>query len=87
MASDANYIHRLVKEAFAIAWENRPSIIFIEEIDALCSPPGQLESDTSLQIKQEIVTQIDGTGRGVFVLATPSVIWQLDSSVVNSIIL
>ena len=32
---------RLVKQLFALARENKPSIIFIDEIDALCGPRGE----------------------------------------------
>jgi SpoVK/Ycf46/Vps4 family AAA+-type ATPase len=45
---------RLVRNLFEMATENKPSIIFIDEIDALCGSRGDGESDASRRMKNEV---------------------------------
>lgn len=75
---------RLVKQLFNMARENKPSIIFIDEVDALCGPRGEGESEASRRIKTEMLVQMDGVGKdstGVLVLGATNIPWQLDGAI------
>ena len=53
---------RLVKELFRLARENRPAIIFIDEIDSLLGKRTEGENETSRRIKTEFLVQMQGVG-------------------------
>lgn len=75
---------RLVKQLFTMARENKPSIIFIDEVDALCGPRGEGESEALRRIKTELLVQMNGVGndsQGVLVLGATNIPWQLDAAV------
>ncbi len=75
---------RLVKQLFTMARENKPAIIFIDEIDALCGTRGEGESEASRRIKTELLVQMNGVGNdpsGVLVLGATNIPWQLDAAI------
>lgn len=65
-----------------MARESKPAVIFIDEIDALCSARGEGgESEASRRIKTEFLTQMDGVdsdNRGILVLGATNIPWGLD---------
>ena len=79
-----NILCRLVKALFNMARENKPAIIFIDEVDALCGPRGEGESEASRRIKTELLVQMDGVGKdtkGVLILGATNIPWQLDAAI------
>lgn len=73
-----------VRQLFTTARANIPSIIFIDEIDALCAHRSETESDTSNRVKTEFLVQMDGVTNdqhGVLVMAATNLPWTLDSAV------
>ena len=76
---------KLVNQLFSMAREQSPSIIFIDEIDALCGARGEGgESEASRRIKTEILVQMQGVGSNggrVLVLAATNTPYQLDQAV------
>lgn len=79
---------KLVRFLFEIARAHQPCVIFIDEIDSLCSSRGgQNEHEASRRMKTELLTQIDGmgsnTGSGVprvMVLAATNFPWDIDEA-------
>lgn len=67
-----------------MARENKPAIIFIDEVDSLCGTRGEGESEASRRIKTEFLVQMNGVGNetdGVLVLGASNIPWQLDSAI------
>ena len=62
----------------------RPSIIFIDEIDSLCSTRSEGENDAARRVKTEFLVQMQGVGHndnGILILAATNIPWGLDSAV------
>lgn len=75
---------RLVKSLFELARRNKPSIVFIDEVDSLCGTRGEGENESSRRIKTEFLVQMQGVGKdtdGVLVLGATNTPWELDPAV------
>lgn len=75
---------RLVKQLFQMARENKPAIIFVDEIDSLCGTRGEGESEASRRIKTEFLVQMNGVGndmQGVLILGATNIPWALDVAI------
>jgi vacuolar protein-sorting-associated protein 4 len=72
----------LIRALFEEARKHESSIIFIDEIDSLCSARTEGESEGTRRIKTEFLIQMDGcgkeTGGRILVLGATNVPWGLD---------
>jgi SpoVK/Ycf46/Vps4 family AAA+-type ATPase len=69
---------------FDMARERAPCIIFIDEVDSLCSARSDTESESSRRIKTEFLVQMQGVGHSnenVLVLGATNIPWALDSAI------
>jgi vacuolar protein-sorting-associated protein 4 len=76
----------LVRNLFSLARENRPAIIFIDEIDALAGSrdASNTSGENTARMKTEFLVQMDGVGNdneGVLALAATNLPWMLDPAV------
>lgn len=75
---------KLVKNLFEMARTEKPSIIFIDEVDSLASKRGDNEQDNTRRIKTEFLVQMQGVGkdtRGVLTLGATNCPWDLDPAI------
>ncbi|KAG2446825.1 hypothetical protein HYH02_008385 [Chlamydomonas schloesseri] len=75
---------KLVSQLFALARENAPSIIFIDEVDSLCSTRGDNESEAARRIKTQLMIEINGVGSNnsrVLVLGATNLPYNLDQAI------
>ncbi|KAI2799801.1 hypothetical protein RDWZM_004940 [Blomia tropicalis] len=75
---------KLVKNLFDLARQNKPAIIFIDEIDSLTSSRSDNESESARRIKTEFLVQMQGVGADndqVLVLGATNIPWVLDAAI------
>lgn len=75
---------KLVRNLFELARDNKPSIIFIDEVDSLCSSRSENESESARRIKTEFLVQMQGVGNnndGILVLGATNIPWTLDAAI------
>jgi vacuolar protein-sorting-associated protein 4 len=79
---------KLVNQLFTMARDNSPAIVFIDEIDALCSSRGDNESEAARRIKTEFLVQMQGVGSGsddpkrrILVLGATNMPYALDQAI------
>ncbi|GAM20431.1 hypothetical protein SAMD00019534_036060 [Acytostelium subglobosum LB1] len=75
---------RMVKQLFDVARAKGNSVIFIDEVDSLCSSRTDQESESSKRVKAEFLTQLEGVGNdtdGILILAATNFPWMLDIAI------
>lgn len=75
---------KLVRSLFELARAHKPSIIFIDEVDSLCSSRSDNESESARRIKTEFLVQMQGVGNdndGILVLGATNIPWVLDAAI------
>ncbi|KAF7275100.1 hypothetical protein GWI33_012184 [Rhynchophorus ferrugineus] len=75
---------KLVRNLFELARAHKPSIIFIDEVDSLCSSRSDNESESARRIKTEFLVQMQGVGNdteGILVLGATNIPWVLDAAI------
>lgn len=75
---------KLVKNLFDLARAHKPSIIFIDEVDSLCSSRSDNESESARRVKTEFLVQMQGVGNdmdSILVLGATNIPWCLDAAI------
>ncbi len=73
-----------VRQLFTAARSCKPSVVFIDEIDSLCSARSSDDSESSKRVKTEFLVQMQGVDDsmdGVLVIAATNIPWDLDSAI------
>jgi vacuolar protein-sorting-associated protein 4 len=72
---------KLVKNLFELARAHKPSIIFIDEVDSLCSARNDNQSESGRRVITEFLKQTQGVGsdnQDVLFLGATNFPWSLD---------
>ena len=75
---------KTLKALFQMARNERPSIIFIDEIDSIAGERSSEENEVSRRVKTEFLIQMQGVGNDctdVLVLGATNLPWALDPAV------
>jgi len=68
-----------VRQIFQNALKNIPSVIFFDEIDALCGTRG--DNDSCRRIVTEFLSQMNNLSDGIFIVAATNTPWHIDSAI------
>jgi len=79
---------KLVKALFAVARQEQPSVIFIDEIDSMLSARNDDEQEHTRRIKTEFLVQLDGADvnleeNKILIMAATNLPWGLDEAVLR----
>ena len=75
---------KLIKGLFDLARQNKPAVIFIDEIDSVLSSRSDNDNDATRRLKTEFLIQMQGVGNdddGIVVLGATNIPWALDPAV------
>ena len=67
----------LIKVLFELAWKNKPTIIFIDEIDSILSERSEGENEVTPRFKTKFLIPIQDD-KGILVLGFTNIPWGLD---------
>ena len=74
---------KLIKGLFETARANRPAVIFIDEIDSICSSRRDDQNESSHRMMTEFLIQMDGFSEkndGVVVVGATNLPWNIDTA-------
>jgi len=74
---------KMVSQLFEMARENRPAIIFIDEIDSIASARGEGKHESTTRMLTQLLIEMDGVGKdteGLMVLGATNCPWDLDQA-------
>ena len=77
---------KTIKNLFDLARKNKPSVIFIDEIDCILNEKSYYYNDTIRKIKNEFILQmknIEINDEDIIVLGTTNIPWTLDGNIIN----
>ena len=72
---------KLVRALFELAHQQKPCILFLDEIDSLCSQRSSDDSESSRRIKNEILVQMDAMSREILFIGATNLPYEIDSAV------
>lgn len=74
---------KMIKTLFEVARENKPSVIFIDEIDSIAGERDDNENDSTRRIKTQLLIEMQGVASnndGVLILAATNTPWTIDTA-------
>jgi vacuolar protein-sorting-associated protein 4 len=75
---------KIIKTLFQMARKEKPSIIFVDEIDSMVGNRTDGENEASRRVKTEFLVQMQGVGnddQGILVLGATNLPWALDPAI------